>query len=259
MEDKFLEVAKQAAIEAGKVIQNYSNKFGEKIIKDGDKTNFTTRADLESEKMIVKILADNFPDHSIVAEEGGGINKRSEFVWMVDPLDGTLPFTQKIPLYAVSIGLLKNGQPILGVINHISFKNLYWAQKGKGAFKNGKKILVSKKTKLETAVASLGFGHRHRMQLRLDLYVNKLITKIGYPFVLGSAAVSLAFTANGLLDFYINHAWQWDLAAGAVIVKEAGGEVTDFAGNEPDWSQERLNIIASNGLIHDEILEALKG
>ena len=124
-EDQFLKVAKQAALEAGKIIQNYSNKFGEKIIKSGDKSNFVTKADLEAEKVIVKILVDNFPEHSVVAEEGGGGDKKSEFIWMVDPLDGTFTFGQNIPYYTVSIGLLQNGKPIIGVINHVGFKNLW--------------------------------------------------------------------------------------------------------------------------------------
>lgn len=258
MNNDFLKVAKQAALEAGRVIQKYSNKFGEKIIKNGDKSNFVTKADLESEKVIVKILTSHFPDHRIVAEEGGGNQKKSEFVWMVDPLDGTFTFGRSIPYYTISIGLLKNGKPILGVINHISFKDLYWAQIGEGAFLNGKKIHVSSKQILEETASVLGVGHRQKRQQKLDSYVNKLITKVGFPYEFGSAAVTSALVANGTLDLYVAGAYPWDFAAGTIIVKEAGGMVTDFEGNEPDLTKGRLNIVASNGLIHDEILEALK-
>ncbi len=258
MEDQFLKVAKQAALEAGKVIQKYSGKFGEKIAKNGDKSDFVTKADLESEKVIVKILSDHFPDHSIVAEEGGGVNKKSEYVWMVDPLDGTFAFGQNIPYYTVSVGLTKNGKPIVGAVNHICFKNLYWAEEGEGAFLNGQKISVSNKQSIEEAASVLGAGHRQKRQQKIDLYINKLIRKIGHPFDFGSAAATLALIAQGTLDLYVAQAYQWDFVAGAVIVREAGGKVTDFEGNEPDWTQERLSIVASNGLIHDEILEALK-
>lgn len=257
-EDRFLEVAKQAALEAGKIIQKYSSQFGEKIIKNQDNSNFVTKADLESEKKIVKILRSYFPDHKVIAEEGGGVDKDSEYVWMVDPLDGTITFTQNIPYYTVSIGLLKNGKPILGVINHISFKNLYWAQSGKGAYLNGKKIQVSKKLNLETAVCVLGVGHRQKRQQKLDLYINKLITKVGFPYEFGSAAVTAALVAGGVLDLYVAGAYPWDFAAGTVIVSEACGRVTDLEGKEPDWVRKRMDLVFSNGLLHDEILEALK-
>lgn len=257
MEDKFLKVAKQAAEEAGKVIQKCAGNYGEKIVKHGDRSNFATKADIEAEKIIIKILTGNFADHNIIAEEGSSSHKNSEYTWVIDPLDGTITFAHGIPYFTVSIGLLKNNQPILGVINHISFKNLYWAQYGSGAFLDGKKIHVSNKQALDEAVGSLDYGHRQKRQSKMDLYVSKLITKIGYPYGFGSAVVSLALVAQGTLDLYVNQAYPWDFAAGAVIVREAGGMVTDFEGNEPDWSKERFEIVASNGLIHDQILEAL--
>ncbi len=258
MNDDFLKVAKQAALEAGKIIQRYSGKFGEKSFKEGDRSNFATKADVEAEKNIIKILSANFPDHSIVAEEGGGRQGKSEFTWQVDPMDGTFTFGQGIPYYTVSIGLLKNGKPIMGVINHIGFKNLYWAKIGEGAYLNGKKIRVSSKKELQETAGTLDAGHNQKRQIKVDLYINKLITKIGYPFEFGSAAVTLALVADGTLDLYVNQAYPWDFVAGTVIVREAGGKVTDFEGNEPDWTKERLNIVATNGLIHDQILEALK-
>lgn len=258
MEDQFLKVAKEAALEAGKVIQSYSNKFGEKIIKYGDKSDFVTKADLESEKVIVEILTRNFPEHSVIAEEGGGSDKKSEFVWMVDPLDGTFAFVHKIPYYTVSIGLLKDGKPIVGVINHIVFKDLYWAQAGKGSFLNGNKTHVSNTQTLEEAASVLGTGHIQKRQKKIELYINKLIKRIGHPFDFGSAAANLALLARGTLDLYVAQAYLWDFAAGAVIVREAGGKVTNFEGNEPEWTKDRLNIVASNGLVHEQILEALK-
>ena len=258
MNNDFLKVAKEAALQAGKIIQKYSGKIGKKIVKDGDKSNFATIADTEAEKIIIKILTDNFPDHSIVAEESGSRMGKSEFTWEVDPLDGSFTFGQNIPYFTVSIGLLKNNQPVVGVINHVSFNNLYWAQIDQGAFLNDEKIHVSRKKDLQETAGTLDAGHNLKRQNKMDLYINKLITKVGYPFEFGSAAVTLALVADGTLDLYVNQAFPWDFVAGAVIVKEAGGMVTDFEGREPDWSKERLNIVASNGLIHDQILEALK-
>ncbi len=258
MNGNFLKVAKQAALEAGKVIQKYSGQNVKKDIKEGDKSNFVTKVDLESEKVIVKILSSHFPSHSIITEEGGGRDKKSDYIWMIDPLDGTFTFSQHIPYFTVSIGLLKNKQPILGVINHVSLKNIYWAQKDKGAFLNDKEIKVSNKKELEEVAGTLELGHRQKRQIRLDSYINRLVTKIGYAYQFGSSAVTLALVAEGLLDLYVSQAYPWDFVAGAVIVREAGGTVTDFEGKEPDWTKERINLVASNGLIHERILEALR-
>ncbi len=258
MEDKFLKVAKQAALEAGKVIQKYSSNFGEKIIKEGDKSNFATQADLESEKAIVEIITLNFPKHNIIAEENATSNKGSEYTWVIDPLDGTFSFAHGFPFFSVSVGLLLDNQPILGVINHVSNKDLYSAQKNKGAYLNEKPMHVSKTDVLGESACGLDFGHKKTRAGNLNSYVNPLINRIGYPYCIGSAVSTQAFVAKGILDGYVNQAWVWDFAAGAVMVREAGGKVTDFEGNEPDWTKERFNIVASNGLIHDQILEALK-
>ncbi len=258
MNDDFLKVAKQAALKAGKIIKKYYGKEHQLKIKNNDVSNFATIADLEAEKEVIKIISQNFPDHNIIAEESGKVNNNSAYTWVIDPLDGTFTFGQNIPYFTVSIGLLKNNMPILGVINHIGFNNLYWAQKETGAFLNGKKIQVSKKLRLEEAASTLGVGHRQKRQAKIDLYVSKLITKIAYPYDFGSAAVTLALVADGSLDLYVTEAYPWDLVAGTIIVREAGGKVTDFEGQEPDWNSERLNIVASNGLIHDQISEALK-
>lgn len=143
MKDKFLKVAKQAALEAGKVIQKYSGQAYQKNIKHKDVSDFSTDADLEAEEKIVGILTKNFPDHNIIAEESGKKNKGSKYTWVIDPLDGTLTFSLGIPYFTVSIGLLRDNKPFLGVIYNVSFENLYWAQSGKGSFLNGQKISVS--------------------------------------------------------------------------------------------------------------------
>ena len=129
---------------------------------------------------------------------------------------------------------------------------------GKGAYLNGKPIKVSQKKSLAESIGVLDFGHNVRRQYKLDLYVNKLISKIGYIYSFGSAVASLGLIAEGILDLHINYAFPWDFAAGAVIVREAGGKVTDFEGEEIDWSKERINIVATNGLVHNQILEALR-
>lgn len=257
-DSKFLKVAKQAAFEAGKVIKKYSGKIQNKNIKFGDPSDFATEADIEAEKLIISVLSKNFPDHNIITEEQENIEKGSEYSWVVDPLDGSITFTLGIPYFSVSIGLIRNGYPILGVINIVSFNDLYWGQVGQGAYVNGQTIRVSKRDKLEGTAMVLDFGHNQKRQTKIDSYIIPLITKIACPFSFGSAASSMALVAQASLDANVNQAWLWDFVAGTVIVREAGGKVTDFEGKEPDWTKERLNIVASNGLIHNQILEALK-
>ena len=160
MDDKFLKIAKQAAIEAGKIIQKYSGRSLSLSLKNEDKSDFATKADLESEEKIVKILTKNFPTHNIIAEEKNKINKGSEYTWLIDPIDGTISYTHDLPFFAVLIGLLKDNQPILGVINDVYSKDLYYARKGQGAYLNGKTIQVSQEKYLDGAVLDMDFGHK---------------------------------------------------------------------------------------------------
>lgn len=258
MNDKFLKVAKQAALEAGKVIQKHSGKISQKSIKNEDVSDVSTDADLAAEKTIVSILEKTFPNHNVISEEDEKTDRGSEYTWVIDPLDGSFSFMVNMPTYGVSIGLLKDNQPVLGVLFLVALNRLYWAQEGKGAYMNGKSIKVTGKDKLDGSAVVLDLGHRAKRQEKLDLYVNSLITKVGYDYSLGSAVADLGFVAEGILDVSVAQAWIWDFVAGTVIVREAGGVVTDFDGNEPNWTKERLEIVASNGLIHDQILEALK-
>lgn len=257
-EDQFLKVAKEVALQAGKIISKYYGDNHELTIKNKDSSDIATQTDLESEKTIVEIISKNFPEHNIISEEKVKINKDSKYTWIIDPLDGTFNFVIGLPYFAVSIGLLKEGKPFLGVVYEVVSDKLYLAKRGKGATVNGKSIKVSSRESLGNAAISLGFGHRSRRLEKLDKYVLALFDKVGYPYGLGSTAFSLSQVANGTFDGVVIDAWSWDFAAGVLIVEEAGGRVTDFEGNEPDWTKERLEIAASNGLIHNQILEVLK-
>lgn len=258
MDDKFLQIAKKAATEAGEIVAGFFGKLGDAKFKDGDSSNLLTKADLASEKLIKNLIKKNFPDHNIIAEEAGKTNQKSEYTWVIDPLDGTTSFSSKMPHFGIAIGLLKNNKPVLGVINWVLTRELYWAEAGKGAYLNGKKIKGRKNNKLEEAVIGFEVGTRKYRDQKFKQYVEPLFFKVRYPYFIGSSAVSFVLLAKGSLDAVIEEAWPWDFVAGVVIVREAGGKVTDFAGNEPDWTKERLSVIASNGLIHDQILKELK-
>lgn len=258
MEDKFLEVAKKAALEAGEIISKYYGSDLRKNLKNADKSDFTTKADLEAEEKIVEILKENFPDHNIIAEEKHKIDKGSIYTWMIDPLDGSLTFDAGIPFFAVSIGLLKDNKPVLGVIYQIPFKEFYIAEEGKGAYLNGKRIYVSKKKDLAESLMVLDPGHSKRRPGKMESYILPLMNKIAYPYSFGSGVSTQGMVAKGVLDGLVSQAWRWDFTAGVVIVREAGGKVTDFEGKELDWTKDRIDLVASNGLIHDAILEVLK-
>lgn len=258
MEKKFLEVAKEAALQAGEIISKYFGKEHQYKFKNKDQSDFATQADLESEQKIIQILTKNFPETNIIAEESGKGQKGSEYTWVIDPLDGTISFTKGMYYFAVSIGLLKESRPILGVIYHVLANELYFAQKGKGTYLNGKPIHITQQNDLSAAAIAMDSGHKKRRPPKINLYVLPLLREAGYIYSLGSAVMCMGLVGKGVLDGMIAQAFIWDLTAGTVIIREAGGKVTDFEGKEPDWSQERLNIVASNGLIHDQILEALK-
>lgn len=257
MDDKFLEVAKQAALEAAKVISKISKQKYKLFIKT-DRADFATPADLEAEKIIVNILRQNFPDHNIIAEEKTRIDQNSKYTWAIDPIDGTISFAQDLPFFAISIGLIKNHEPILGVIYHVATKDMYWAKRGQGAYLNNKGISVSKTRNLSDAAVGLGVGTVTRRRQKLDDYFFPLLAKVKYIYMLGGGAVSLAYLAKGSLDAVPNNAWIWDQAAAAVIITEAGGKVTDREGKDVDWFSDRAEFIATNGLIHEQVLEVLK-
>jgi myo-inositol-1(or 4)-monophosphatase len=255
-DSKFLQVAKQAAIEAGKIVKKYYQS--ELALQDkGHYTNFATKADIESEQKVIEIITKNFPDHNIVGEESGEINNNSDYTWAIDPIDGTIPFVDGIPFFGVSVGLLKNNQPFVGVINMVGQEDLYWAEDGKGAFKNGKKIKVSKESNLEQSTLALEFGHTNRDK-KLKNHFVPVISKIRYAYVFGSAVKSLTLIAQGNLEGALISAYIWDFAASAILVKEAGGKVTNQKGEEPDFTLKHFELLFSNNMVHDDLVKIYK-
>jgi len=253
IEDQILEIAKQAALEAGKIVKKYY--LSELTLHSkGHYANFATQADLESEQKIIQILTQNFPNHNIIAEESGRVDKGSKYSWAIDPIDGTIPFVDGIPTFGVSIGALKNNIPIIGVINMVAINELYFAQKGKGAYLNGKKIKVRQEGMLENCTIGLDLGHTDRI-MKLEKFFRPIVEKVRYAYLFGSAVMSLCYVARGMLDAYIIRANVWDLAAGVVLIEEAGGKVTDMVGQEVDFAEGKPRIICSNGAVHEAILK----
>lgn len=252
-DSKFLQVAKQAAIEAGKIVKKYYQS-DLTLHGKGHVNNFATQADLDSEAKVIEVIRASFPEHNIIAEESGRIDNSSEYSWAIDPIDGTIPFVDGLPFFGISIGLLKNNQPFLGVINMVAKGELFWAEEGKGAFKNGKKIQVRNEDSLDQSTIALEWGHSAR-DWRIEKHFSPIIEKVRYAYVFGSAVQSLTAIAEGKLDGSLIRAYVWDFAAGAIIIKEAGGRFTDPMGNKPDFTAEKIQLLCSNGLIHEDLVK----
>lgn len=255
--EKLLEVAKEAAYEAGEIQLSFLGKKKE-ISHKANEFDLVTNADKLSEKKILSIIQANFPEHSILGEESGEHGYiKSEYLWVIDPLDGTTNFAHNFPHFAVSIGLVKNGEIILGVVYDVCKNELFWAAKGTGAFLNSESIEVSKTEELKKSLLATGFPCIREKTLEENfVYFKEFVYKAQAVRRPGSAALDLCYVAAGRLDgFWELNLSPWDVTAGACIVREAGGKVTNF--DSENFNPEIKNIIASNTIIHEPIKEVI--
>ena len=263
MSDNLKKVAKKSAIEAGKVLKKRFLNFNRSGVKFKPGYEILTQADLESEKIILGTIKKEFPNHRILSEESGENKKTSDYLWIVDPLDGTTNFSMHNPLFSVSIGLCFKNKIILGVIYFPVLDELYIAEKNKGARKyypsnsaSGKKMKVSN-IKKGNIINTYCHGRKASdIKRATDYHRRQKIDNFDCR-QLGSAAIELAYVACGRVEsIFIPGAHSWDVAAGVILVREAGGRVSDSKGR--DWTLESRDILASNGLIHNQILKKIK-
>jgi myo-inositol-1(or 4)-monophosphatase len=250
----FLETAVEIAREAGALVANYHQR---RIpFETKGEFDLVTEADRASEKVIVERLRSHFPAHAIVAEEGGGHESPSEYRWFVDPVDGTTNFAHGFPMFCISIGLERAGELIAGVVYDPIHGELFTAERGAGAFLNHHRMHVSTVARIGDSLASTGFPSRKRHHnINIHFYYQLAMASHGVRRT-GSAALDLAFVAAGRLDFFWEFGLKpWDMAAGALLVQEAGGRVGDMTG-APLSVTSSDHILADNGLLHDEILGA---
>ena len=248
--NSFLDVAIETAREAGAILLAEFDR-PVKISYKGE-VDIVTQADKRSEQAIVSRLRTHFPKHAIVAEEGGGKESESPFRWHVDPLDGTTNFAHGYPCFAVSLGLEEAGELIVGVIFQPVSGELFTAVKGEGAYLNQKKIAVSRIEKLATSLLSTGFPSVKRAQNpNIRYYWDFTLRSHGVRRD-GSAAMDLAAVACGRFEgFWEFGLHTWDTAAGVLLVREAGGAVTQFDGRPYRLGDREL--LASNGRVHEEM------
>ncbi len=229
-----------------------------KITEYKGKTNLVTKTDRQSEDIIINTIQKVFPEHGILAEESNRINAESEYQWIIDPLDGTTNFVHGYPSFGISIGVLHNDEPILGIIKELPVNKTYSAIKGQGAFCDSKQIYVSDIDSLSESLLVTGFGYEHGEKWSANMQLFKQFTDITHGVRrLGAAAVDLCHVASGKIDGYWEFDLQpWDTAAGILIVKESGGKVTRMDGSK--YSIHNPQILATNGKIHNEIAKITK-
>jgi myo-inositol-1(or 4)-monophosphatase len=230
---------------------------GQRDIRLKSTFELVTDADHASEALVVSAISRQFPDHAIVAEEGGGTAAETGYTWLIDPLDGTNNYAHGLPVFSVSLALLYDGAPLLGVIYDPTRDELFAAERGQGARCNGRRISVSESQTLATSLLATGFPYDYATNPDNNaLEFTTLAGRVQGVRRLGSAALDLAYVAMGRFDaFWELRLQPWDSAAGALLVSEAGGRVTDWRnGNWNPWSD---RLLASNGRIHAELIQEL--
>jgi myo-inositol-1(or 4)-monophosphatase len=253
-----LTIAKEAAGAAAKILTENFRKITRAHIRVKSKNDFLTYVDEASEKKIIEIIHQNFPDHDIFAEETGLKRKNSDYRWIIDPLDGTKNYINGIPIFSISIALQYKNEIILGVVFDPIQNELFYAEKNKGAFLNGTTIQVNDETVLENSLLATGFPFKYKNYLPPYIECFKdLFLHCSSIRRLGSAAIDLAYVASGRFEGF----WElglspWDIAAGSIIIKEAGGFISDFWKND-DYLNNTF-VVASNNYIHDHFLTIIQ-
>jgi myo-inositol-1(or 4)-monophosphatase len=249
----YLETAVDIAREAGALLANYfERRVGYELKGEFD---LVTEADRASERLVVERLRSHFPAHGIMAEEGGGHESASEYRWFVDPLDGTTNFAHSFPCFNVTLGLERAGEAVAGVIYDPIRQEMFTAERGAGAYLNNRRIKVSNTKQLGDSLASTGFPSRKRHHnVNIHFYYQLAMASHGVRRT-GSAAIDLAYVACGRLDFFWEFGLKpWDMAAGTLLVREAGGRTSDMRGDSHSVTGSE-HLLADNGALHEQVLE----
>lgn len=254
----YITTASEIARRAGALLLEYFHRGVKTEYKGVGTVDVVTDADRASEKLIVEGLRRAFPDYGIVGEEGARSQATNEYLWYVDPLDGTTNFAHGFPVFCVSIGLARNNEVVAGVVFDPTRNELFAAERGSGATLNGKPIHVSKIPALGESLLGTGFPSKKR-HLNPNIYFYHQLTLKSHGLRrAGSAALDLACVASGRYDGY----WEfnlnaWDTSAGALLVEEAGGRLTHVDGSKFDVAVSR-DVLATNGLIHAELMSEMQ-
>lgn len=256
--EKYLQFAKELAKEAEEIALKYFGFEVENTWKD-DNTPLT-KADTEINDLVIKRINENFPEHSIYGEEKSDLKENSKYIWVCDPIDGTMPFSNGLPMFTFSIALVdqSNGLPVLGVVNDPIMKNMYWAIKNGGAYRNDQKISVIEKIDLKNTYliteASGKMVWFSNLPLMKALSEKKCAVMRFLSFIYGGIQV-----ANGkFIGAVFYNPYGHDVAALKIITEEAGGKVTDLNGKERRYDQDGVGCLVSNGTLHNELLQIVQ-
>jgi myo-inositol-1(or 4)-monophosphatase len=251
-----LKTAIQAAREAGHVLVDRMMDPREVQIKGP--RDIVTDADLAAEKIIVETIRSRFPDHALLTEEGGENAGTAPYTWVVDPLDGTTNYSRRIPAFCVSIGIVHRGQLEAGVVYDPLGERLFAAERGRGATLNGAPLRVSRFDRVDHTVIGLDWAHSQENRREMAARVGRVAPACGTLRGIGVAALALCYVAAGWLDAYFHIGLKpWDLAAGLLLIEEAGGRVTDIEGCP--WQPWGQRLLVSNGRVHQALLDLMDG
>lgn len=251
-----LNIAVKAAIRAGKLIYRAGDNLDHLTVTKKSHADYVSEVDRAAERIIIEALREAYPSHAILAEESGA-QGQSEYVWIIDPLDGTTNFLHGVPQYAVSIGLQHNGVLTQAVVYDPTKNDLFTATRGRGAYLNDKRLRVSKRKEMADALIGTGFPYSNfeHMDSYMDI-VRDVMQKSAGVRRAGAASLDLAWTAAGRYDgFFETGLKPWDLAAGALLITEAGGMVSDLHGS--DTYVKSGHICAGNPDIHQQLLHII--
>jgi myo-inositol-1(or 4)-monophosphatase len=255
---ELLETAREAALIGGEILNKGFRQLKKDQVKLKGAGDFVTELDHRSEEAIIKRIRQSFPAHVIQAEESGIGEGESRYRWFIDPLDGTTNYVHGVPVFSVSIAVALDQEMVAGVVLDPAHKEMFWAVKGGGAYLNENRIRVSHKESLGDSFLASGFPWRSKQYL--ELYLDSfrvLFSESAGVRRMGSAAIDLSYTACGRFDgFWEMKLKPWDIAAGVLIVKEAGGWVSDFIGE--DRYMTTGNLLAANPNIFPKMLQVVK-
>jgi myo-inositol-1(or 4)-monophosphatase len=247
-----LDTAIEAARAASKIIMEKYRQPIEVQVKGF--RDLVTEADVAAQEAIVSLISARFPSHAILAEEGlGGLDELGEYTWIVDPLDGTTNYAFRLPIFAVSIALAYQGEPVLGVIYDPTRAHLFYAEVGQGAFLNGTSLRVAEREELIGTLVAFDWARGQELREKLLQVLNRVAPQVGTVRALGSAALAPCYVAAGWLDAYFHPRLSpWDAAAASLIVREAGGQATDLSGQP--WSLATPHLLAASSALHAKML-----
>jgi myo-inositol-1(or 4)-monophosphatase len=257
--EEYLEFARNVANEAAEIALKYFSFESENTWK-GDNTPLT-QADTEIKDLVIRKVNAAYPEHSIFGEEKVDKKEHSGYVWVCDPIDGTMPFSCGLPIFTFSLALVDqlSGQPILGLVNDPVMKNMYWAYKGGGAYRNGNKIVVTKDASLRNTYVNTDVSGKDVVGFSVPLLLKVLGEKKCWVLKLLSIIYGGIQVANGKFAGTVFFGpYAHDVAALKIIVEEAGGKVSDLHGDERRYDQEGFGCVISNGILHEEILACVK-